>query len=145
VVEGGDPLCYYIHTVSLSTLRCSQLRPLLGPPPRARLAAETEHDVVTVEQGSPVAGDSIKRYKPKGAHYAFDWETLEDPNVHAEKGWENEKEEYWSSKKCKKYVNMCHIDKLWRKECHVAHTKSFVCRLWICNDDHFIHRAEEVW
>jgi hypothetical protein len=60
VVEGGGSLCYYIHTVSLSTLRCSKLRPLLGPPPRTRMAAETEHDVVTGEQGSPVAGTLLK-------------------------------------------------------------------------------------
>jgi hypothetical protein len=46
---------------------------------------------------------------------------------------------------CKKYVKMCHIDKLWPKECHVAHTKGFACRPYTCKDDHFIHRAEEVW
>jgi hypothetical protein len=145
VVEGGDLLCYYIHTVSLSILRCSKLRPLLGSPPYTQMAAETEHDVVTGEQGSPVAGDSTKRRKPKGAHHAFDWEALEDPNMRAEKGWEDEKDEYWSSKMCKKYVKMCHIDKLWPKECHVAHTKGFACRPYTCKDDHFIHRAEEVW
>jgi hypothetical protein len=55
--------------------------------------------------------------------------------VRAEKGCENEKEEYWSSKTYKKYVKMYHIDKLW----------SFACRPWTCNDDHFIHRAKEVW
>jgi hypothetical protein len=109
------------------------------------MAAEPEHDVVIRGQGSPIAGNFTKRYKPKGTHHAFDWEALEDPNVHVEKGWENEKEECWSSKTCKKYVKMCHINKLWPKECHAANTKSFVCRPWICNDDHFIHRAEEVW
>jgi hypothetical protein len=126
-------------------LQCSLLRPLLGLPPRVRMAAELEHDVVTREQGYPVVGNSTKRYKPKGAYHAFDWEALEDPNICAEKGWKNEKEEYWSSKTCKKYVKMCHIDKLWPKECHAAHTKSFACRPWTCNDDHFIHRAKEVW
>jgi hypothetical protein len=59
-VEGGGPLCYYIHTVSLSTLPCSKSRPLLGPPPRTRMAAETEYDVVIGEQGSPVAGTLLK-------------------------------------------------------------------------------------
>jgi hypothetical protein len=51
------------------------------------MAAKTQHDVITGEQGFPVAGDSTKRHKPKGAHHAFDWEALEDPNVRAEKGW----------------------------------------------------------
>jgi hypothetical protein len=60
------------------------------------MAAETQHDVITREQGSPVTRDSTKRHKPKGAHHAFDWEALEDPNMRAEKGWENEKEKYWS-------------------------------------------------
>jgi hypothetical protein len=55
------------------------------------MAAETEHDVVTGEQDSLAAGDSTKRRKPKGAHHAFDWEALDDPNVHAEKGWEDER------------------------------------------------------
>jgi hypothetical protein len=40
---------------------------------------------------------------------------------------------------------MCHIDKLWPKECHAAHTKGFAYRPYTCKDDHFIHRAEEVW
>jgi hypothetical protein len=96
VVEGGGPLSYYIHTVSFSILRYSKLRSLLGPPLRARMAAEIQHDVMTGEQGSPVAGDSTKRHKLKGAHHAFDWEALEDPNMRAEKDWKNEKEEYWS-------------------------------------------------
>jgi hypothetical protein len=61
------------------------------------MAAELKHDVVTREQGSPVAGDSIKRDKSKDAHHAFNWEALEDPNVRMEKGWKNEKEEYCSS------------------------------------------------
>jgi hypothetical protein len=72
MVEGGGPLCYHIHMISLSTLRCSLLRPLLGPPRCTRMAAEPEHDMVTEEQGSPVARDSTKRYKPKGANHAFD-------------------------------------------------------------------------
>jgi hypothetical protein len=72
VVEGRGPLCYHIHTILLYTLRCSLLWPLLGPPRRARMAAEPEHDVVNGEQGSPVVGDTTKRYKPKGAHHAFD-------------------------------------------------------------------------
>jgi hypothetical protein len=70
---------------------------------------------------------------------------LEDLNVRVEKGWKYEKEEYWSSKMCKKYVKMCHIDKLWPKECYVVHTKGFACRPYTCKDDHFIHRAEEAW
>jgi hypothetical protein len=45
------------------------------------MAAETEHDVVTGKQGSPAAGVSTKRHKPEGAHHAFGWEALEDPNV----------------------------------------------------------------
>jgi hypothetical protein len=46
---------------------------------------------------------------------------------------------------------MCHIDKLWPKEWYAAHTfacglrSGFACRPWTCKDDHFIHRAEEVW
>jgi hypothetical protein len=42
-------------------------------------------------------------------------------------------------------VKMCHIDKLWPKEYHAVHTKGFACRPYTHKDDHFIHRAEEVW
>ena len=72
--------------------------PLLRPPPRAQMAVEPEHDVVTREQGSPIARDSTKRYKPKGVHHAFNWEALEEANIRVENDWKNEKEEYWSSK-----------------------------------------------
>jgi hypothetical protein len=65
-------------------------------------------------------------HKPKSAHHAFDWESLENPDVQAEIGCKNK--EYWSSKTSKKYVKMYYIDKLWPKECHVAHMKSFACR-----------------
>jgi hypothetical protein len=60
VVEGGGPLCYYIHTVSLSILRCSKLRPLLGSPPRTQMAAETEHDVVTGNKVLQLQGTLLK-------------------------------------------------------------------------------------
>ena len=101
--------------------------------------------MVSEELGSPIARDSTKRYKPKDAHHAFDWKALEDPNVRAKKGWENEEEEYWSSKTCKKYVKMCHIDKLWPKKHHTVNTKNLAYRPLTCNDDYFIHRAEKVW
>jgi hypothetical protein len=104
------------------------IKAFLGASSRARIAAELEHDVVAGKQGSLVVGDSTKRYKPKGTNHAFNWKALEDPNVRAENCWENEKDEYWSSKMCKKYVKMCQIDKLWPKECHAAHMKSFACR-----------------
>ena len=143
--DGGGLLCYYIHKVSFSTLWCSKLRPLLGPTTRAQMVVETEHNVVTGEQGSLVVGDCTKRHKPKDVHHAFDWKALEDPNVCAKKGWENEKEEYWSSKMCKKYVKMCHIDKLWPEEHHAVNTKNFAYWSFTCNDDHFIHQVEQVW
>ena len=65
--------------------------------------------------------------------------------MRAEKGWESEKEECWTSKMCKKYVKIYHIHKLWPKKCYVAHTKNFAYRPETCNDDYFIHQAEEVW
>jgi hypothetical protein len=77
----GVLFVFYIHMVSLSTLWCSKLRPLLRSPPCTRMAAEPEHDVVTGEQGSLAARNSTKWRKPKGAHHAFDWEALEDPNA----------------------------------------------------------------
>ena len=146
MVEGGGPLCCYIHTGLFFTLRCSKLKPLLGPLARVGMAAEIEHDVVSREQGSRVTRDSTKRHKPKGVHHASDWEALEDPNVRAEKGWENEEEEeYLSSKTYKKYMKMCHIDKLWPTQHHAMNMKNFAYRPLTCNDNHFIHQAKEVW
>jgi hypothetical protein len=71
-------------------------------------------------------------------------EKLENHDVQAELGWKNEKEEYWSSKMCKKNMKMYHIDKLWPKEYHVAHINSFACKPWMCKDDHFIHREQQI-
>jgi hypothetical protein len=60
------------------------------------MAAGLKQDVVIREQGSSGGGGSKKRYKQKGAHHAFDWETLDNPDVQVEIDWENEKEEHWS-------------------------------------------------
>ena len=54
-------------------------------------------------------------------------------------------EEYWTSKTSKKYVKMYHVDKLWPRGCHEMNTKSFTARPHMCNNDHFLHHAEEVW
>ena len=54
-------------------------------------------------------------------------------------------EEYWTSKTSKKYVKMYHVDKLWLRGCHEMNMKSFTARLHMCNNDHFLHCAEEVW
>jgi hypothetical protein len=113
--------------------------------PCAQMAARPKQDVFIRKQGSLVARASNKRFKQNGAHHAFEWEKLENPDVQAEMGWEIEKKEYKSSKTCMKYVTMYHIDKFWPKECHEAHIKSFACRPWTCKDDHFICCTEEVW
>jgi hypothetical protein len=42
-------------------------------------------------------------------------------------------------------MTMYHINKLWPREYHEAHTKNFAYRPWMCKDVHFNHRAEEVW
>ena len=40
---------------------------------------------------------------------------------------------------------MYHVDKLWPRACHEVNTKSFTARPHMCKNDHFLHRAEEVW
>jgi hypothetical protein len=37
-----------------------------------------------------------QKIQTKGTHHAFDWETLDNPDVQVEIDWENEKEEHWS-------------------------------------------------
>lgn len=86
-----------------------------------------------------------KRAKPKGAKHELKWEILENESIKGESGWEFEREEYWTSMTCKKYVKMYHIGKCWPKQYHQVHTRSFSCNPATCHDDHFLHRAEEVW
>jgi hypothetical protein len=69
---------------------------------------------------------------------------LNNPNVQAKMGWKNKKEEYKSSKTCKKHVKVYHIDKPWPKKCHEAHTKKFAWNMDL-QGYHFNHRAKEVW
>ena len=109
--------------------------------------ATTFVEDVTVDKETEAIGNegSKKRFKQKGASHALQWEILDNENVKAEDAWEAETEEFWTSKTCKKYVKMYHIDKLWPRECHESHTKNFACRPWMCKNDHFNHRAEEVW
>ena len=86
-----------------------------------------------------------KRVKQIGATHALQWEILDNKDIKAEEGWEAQLQEFWTSKTCKNFVKMYHISKLWPRECHQSHTRDFACRPWLCNDDHFLHRAEEVW
>ena len=83
--------------------------------------------------------------KQKGNAHAVRWEILDNEDIKGEEGWEVEMEEYWTSKTSKKYVKMYHVDKLWPRGCHEMNTKSFTARPHMCNNDHFLHRAEEVW
>ena len=107
----------------------------------------TTAEKVIADEDVGVTGKGIqtKRIKQKGAAHALHWEILDNVEVQAEDDWEAEAEECWTSKTCKKYVKMYHIDKLWPRQCHESHTKSFACKPWMCKDDHFIHRAQEVW
>jgi hypothetical protein len=76
------------------------------------MAARPKEDMVIGKQGSLDGGGSNKRHKEKNAHHAFEWKMLDNPNVPAEMDWKDVKEEFWSSKMCKRYVKMYHVDKL---------------------------------
>ena len=95
--------------------------------------------------GALGTGGSKKRLKQKGIAHALRWDILDNEDIEGEEGWEVEMEEYWTSKTSKKYVKMYHVDKLWPRGCHEMNTKSFTARPHICNNDHFLHRAKEVW
>ena len=95
--------------------------------------------------GMTSAAEKSKRSKAKGAPHGLHYEILDDPNIKAESDWEKEEAEYWSSKMCKKYVKMYHIDKLWPRESHARHTHDYSCKPWTCNNKHFVHRSNEVW
>ena len=107
------------------------------------MAANTE--TVVQDAGGLGTGGSKKRLKQKGNADAVRWDILDNKDIKAEKGWEVEMEEYWTSKTSKKYVKMYHVDKLWPRGCHEMNTKSFTARPHMCNNDHFLHRAQEVW
>ena len=112
---------------------------------KTSITMATEKQIVT-EDGSDIGASGLKkRMKQKGVAHDLHWEILDNASIQAEEGWDAETHDYWTSKTCKKYVKMYHIDKLWPRSCHESHTKSFTCRPWMCNNDHFIYRAEEVW
>jgi hypothetical protein len=106
--------------------------------------SEEMKTVGEVQAVSENAG-SKKKVKQKGASHALRWDILDNDIIKAEQGWEAELQEFWTSKTCKIYVKMYHIGKLWPRECHESHTRYFACKPWLCKDDHFLHRAEEVW
>jgi hypothetical protein len=86
-----------------------------------------------------------RRIKPKGAPHAIDYDVLDDPTILAAPGWEEVKEEYWSAAQCREYVKLNHIGKLWPREQLPQMAKTFTAKPSLCRDDHFLHRAEEVW
>ena len=59
--------------------------------------------------GTKIDDDHKKRFKSKGNPHGLHYEILNDPNIIAESGWEDEDEEFWSYKLCKKYVKMYHF------------------------------------
>ena len=105
----------------------------------------TEHVIENPEVDELGSAGPKRRIKKKGARHSLGWEILDNENIKAEDGWEAQRENYWTSKICKKYVKMYHIGKLWPRDCHESHTKAFACKPWMCKNDHFLHRAEEVW
>ncbi len=101
-------------------------------------------EVPTKSEGMTSGGDNQKKVHKKGGTHGLHHEILDDPNIKAESNWEKEDAEYWSSKMCKQYVKMYHIDKLWPRECHKNHNRDYCCNPRTCNDKHFVHRAEQV-
>ena len=106
----------------------------------------TEREIVE-DNAVEVGTDESKktRIKQKGAFHALHWEILDNEDMKADEGWEAKTKEFWTSKTCKKYVKMYHIDKLWPRDCHESNTKGFSCKPWMCKDDRFVYRAEMVW
>ncbi len=95
--------------------------------------------------GRTPASEAKKKGKAKGTSHGLHLDILTDPTIKAEKGWEKEEAEYWTSKMCRQYIKMYHIDKLWPLEAHKGHTRDFCCKPWNCNNKHFVHRSAEVW
>ena len=112
---------------------------------RLRMGRGQIEGVAHIQPRSPHDDGVPKRNKRKEAPHACNWEAFDDPNVVAEQGWKEHGEEYWSYKTMKQYVKMYHIGKYWPRDQLVMNTKSFTCKPWLCKDDHFLHRAEEVW
>ena len=90
-------------------------------------------------------GGTAKKNKKKGACHDISWHILDNKDILAEEGWDAVGPGYWTQRDCKTYVKMYHIDKLWPREQHEVNTRTFTCKPGSCTDDHFLHRAYEVW
>ena len=66
------------------------------------------------------------------------------PKIKAFKGWRTEPEP-WSYKTVKKYVDWCHIDKLFPLCCHKKHVMQNKANLAYTRDKSFMLRCCEVW
>lgn len=55
-------------------------------------------------------GGISKRQKSKAIFHKLHFEILNDPNIKAKSNWKNKEVKYWTSKLCRKYVKMYHID-----------------------------------
>jgi len=69
-------------------------------------------EIATKSERMTSGSISYKKSYKKGDTHGLHYEILDDPNIKAESNWEKEDAEYWSSKMCKQYVKMYHIDKL---------------------------------
>ncbi len=59
--------------------------------------------------------------------------------------WEKQDVEYWTSKLCRKYVKMYHIEKFWPRKCHPLHTREYCYKSLNCRSEQFVHYLMEVW
>src|SRR5450759_4538578 len=68
-----------------------------------------------------------------------------DSRIIAEQGWDSEPSPYWACNTAKKYVKMCHIDKLFPETVWSYNHKNSGVKLKESKSKHFAHRALEVW
>lgn len=68
---------------------------------------------------------------------------LLDPDKHAFDGWENQPQP-WTKKTCERYIDWCHIDKIFPHSVHRKHCKRKVANLHFCKDPEFLERCIQV-
>lgn len=91
-----------------------------------------------------MAGGDGKRKKSHGGSQKIRRYELFDPTVKAFVGWE-EAPMPWTQSTCKRFIEWCHIDKVFPNWRHEVHLKQNVANLHYCEDPEFAQRCIEVY
>ena len=85
-----------------------------------------------------------KKKKAKGRTQSRQRRILLDPHARAYPGWDQFQGD-WDAQRCRRFIQWCHIDKLFPYHRHTFNVKTNMANLHACTHDGFVQRCIKVY